>query len=478
MPNTSALFTLNRRKFLVGMSGALGLAMLPPWAKAVAASQDRLKTLKTGAATFSLEPDGPEAVSGAWGYNEQIPGPLLRFRQGDRLKVVLRNGLDQDTTIHWHGIRLPNAMDGVPYVTQPPVEPGDEFEYAFDLPDAGTYWYHPHLNATEQLGRGLSGPLVIDEPEPYPADRDLLWFLDDWLLDQDARIVESFNEIRDITHEGRIGNTITVNGRLPHAIKVRPGERLRVRLINGANGRIFSLTFGDLPVHVIALDGQPVEPHEPDQGRVLLGPAMRADLIIDCTGDDGRTVAVEDSFQAGREFELMTLEFSGPAVDRDDRQTPPPALPANPVPEPVLDDAEQHEVVFGGGMRGDLDRQKMMEMRRHGLAWTVNGEPVHDNGKHEHDPLFILERDRSYRIVFRNETEFHHPIHLHGHHFRVIARNGEKLAIKPLRDTMLMDPRETVEIAFVADNPGDWMLHCHILEHQVGGMNGMFRVRG
>jgi len=267
-----------RRDFLAASGAALAWAGLPP--VRAADGRDVLR-LRTGQATFSLAPHGPDAVQGCWGYGGTVPGPVIRVRQGTPLRVVLENGLTQDTTIHWHGIRLPNAMDGVPHLTQAPVAPGGRFEYAFVPPDAGTYWYHPHANAPEQLGRGLSGALIVEEPKPYPADRDLVWLLDDWMLDRHGHVVDGFDDYHARSHDGRVGNTVTINGALPDEVAVRPHERIRLRLINAANARIFRLRLGDLPAHVIALDGQPVAPFE--AGRVVLGPGMRADLVLDVT---------------------------------------------------------------------------------------------------------------------------------------------------------------------------------------------------
>ncbi|MEX0732549.1 MAG: multicopper oxidase family protein [Aquisalimonadaceae bacterium] len=474
MPHHDHPGWLTRRAFLA--CGGLGLALLPVWARALAAPDQAPLRLRPEPTRLSVHPEVPE-VQGAWGYNGEIPGPVLSYRQGERLHVTLENGLEQPTTIHWHGIRLPNAMDGVPHVTQAPVRPGERFEYAFDLPDAGTYWYHPHLNGSEQLARGLVGALVVEEPEPYPVDRELLWVLDDWRLTREGRISEHFDDSHDMSHGGRVGNTVTVNGRMPHDLHVRPGERLRLRLINAANARIFSLSFGDLPVHVIALDGQPVAPHEPEGGKLVIGPAMRADLVVDCTGDTGRVMNIRDDFYPGMDFTVMRLAWRGKPVRNASPGAPPPPLPRNPVPEPVLQGAERQEIAFGGGMMGSQGMREMMRMMRQGMAWTVNGKPVHSPGRHDHPPLFTLQRGTTCRIVYRNDTAWHHPIHLHGHHFRVLNRNGSPEPHQPLRDTVLMNPRETVETAFVADNPGDWMLHCHILEHQAGGMTGLIRVR-
>lgn len=473
MSGSKRWLRLDRRAFLATANSALALALLPARAQAITGSPGPVR-LTAGPGALSLKPIGPE-VTGAWGYNGEIPGPVLRYRQGERLRVLLHNDLDQATTLHWHGIRLPNAMDGVPHLTQPPVEPGDTFEYYFVLPDAGTYWYHPHLNGTEQLGRGLAGALIVDELQPYPVDRDLLWVLDDWRLDLDGEIVADFDDLRDISHAGRIGNTVTINGRLPYEEQVRPGERLRLRLLNVANARIFAPTFEGLPVHVIALDGQPVRPYRPAGGKVVLGPGMRVDLVLDCPGEPGRTMEIWDEFDRRVHYVMMDLAWSDEPV-RDEPLDGPPALPANPLPEPILENAVTHEIDFGGGMMGGLGRERMRELLHRGMAWTVNGEPIDEHTAHRHPPLFTLERGRTCRLVYRNNTAWHHPIHLHGHHFRVLARNGSPERHRPLHDTVLIGPRETVETAFVADNPGDWMLHCHVLEHQAGGMTGLIRV--
>ena len=464
----------SRREFLGLSAGALG-AGLWLWPGATRAALAGEQFLIAGPASFSLEPLGPAEVGGVWGYNASVPGPVLRLRQGSRLRVWLENHLTQATTVHWHGIRLPNAMDGVPHLTQPPVAPGERFVYDFALPDAGTYWYHPHANAPEQLGRGLSGALIVEENLPYPVDRELIWLLDDWRLDAGANVVDDFGSMRDISHAGRIGNTVTVNGRLPADVVARPGERIRLRLINAANARVFALRFGDLPAHVIALDGQPVAPHVPPHGKITLGPGMRADVVLDCMGTEGEVVDIVDDFYPRAVYRLAGLHLAGAPI-RTTRPGTPPALPPNPVPEPDLASAVHHEIVFAGGMRGRLSRDTLMGMLQQGMAWTVNGESHHADA-HHHAPLFTLARDTTCRLTLVNDTQWHHPIHLHGHHFRVLTRNGQAEPHQPLHDTVLMNPMETIEIAFRADNPGDWMLHCHVLEHHAGGMGGVFRVQ-
>lgn len=404
-----------------------------------------------------------------WAFNGSIPGPELRLRQGERLRVEIENRLGVPTTVHWHGIRLPNAMDGVPGLTQEPIAPGTRFVYEFDVPDAGTFWYHPHLGAPEQVGRGLYGALIVEERAPVSVDRDATWVLSDWRLDRSAKIVQDFGNFRDASHDGRIGNTVTVNGAVRETFAVRAGERIRLRLINAAAARIFALSFEGHAPWLIALDGHPVAPRSGE--RVALGPGMRADLLLDCTQAPGVRHRVVDDFYARRAYRVLDLAYSAEPPLRSIFAEP-QALPANPVPEPDLAAATRHVIRFEGGMMGRLP----MAREHRGMAWSVNGKPVADHG-HHHDPLLTFARGRSYVLELVNDTSWHHPIHLHGHAFRVLSKKGAAVAGKPLMDSVLLEPDSRAEIAFVADNPGDWMLHCHVLEHQASGMMAMVRVR-
>jgi FtsP/CotA-like multicopper oxidase with cupredoxin domain len=362
-------------------------------------------------------------------------------------------------------------MDGVPIITQAPIEPGQSFDYEFTLPDAGTFFYHPHQRGLEQMGRGLAGALIVEEREPARFDRDVLWVLSDWRLAADASIRGGFGDFMDVSHAGRIGNTVTINGRVPEAFRVRAGECIRLRLVATANARIFALEFSGHKPWIVALDGQPVEPHEPPDGVVVLAPAQRADIVLDLGGAPGSRHEVRDVFYPGREYRLVDLAYSEEPPLRTKPFASPPRLPLNPLAEPDLARAERHDIVFSGGMMGS------MRGLRRGMAWAVNGV---SNGCGESaaplEPLFILRLGRSYVLRLANDTAWHHPIHLHGHSFRVISRDGQPARRREWLDTVLLSPRESAEIAFVADNPGDWMFHCHVLEHQAGGMMTCLRV--
>ena len=193
-----------------------------------------------------------EAPTEVWAYNDSVPGPALRVRLGDTLRVVLRNELPMATTVHWHGVRVPNAADGVAVVTQAPVEPGQSFTYEFTPPDAGTFWYHSHFAGSEQLERGLYGSLVVEDPDEPTWPTDVVWVIDDWLLDDTGQVDAAFNTPSDVEHNDRWGTLVTVNGSTQTLLGAAPGQRLRLRLVNASNGRVYAPRFDGLPASVIA----------------------------------------------------------------------------------------------------------------------------------------------------------------------------------------------------------------------------------
>jgi FtsP/CotA-like multicopper oxidase with cupredoxin domain len=455
---------MDRRRFL-----AAGAAVPLLRAAKAASPSDAARRLELRAARSALVGAGYPQTD-VWTYNGAVPGPELRFRQGERLRVEVTNALDVETTVHWHGVRLPNGMDGVPHVTQAPIAArGGRFTYEFELADAGTFWYHPHLGDGEQLGRGLYGALVVEEPRPPKVDRDLAWMLSDWRLDREARALADFASPMDASHAGRIGNTVTVNGRVEESFGVRAGERLRLRLINAANARIFALRFEGHEPWIIAHDGQPTTPYRPAGGRVLLAPGMRVDLMLDAAAKPGSAHPVVDDFYPGRAYRLLDLRYStDPAIRTSFPEVP--TLAANPLGEPRIERAQRHSIVFGGGAKGTIPSQR--EHRGH--FWTINGTVIAAHAHHE--PLLQLPLGSSHLLELVNETSWDHPIHLHGHVFRVLSHDGKAALPQHWADTVLLRPRSRAEVAFIADNPGAWMLHCHVLEHQASGMMALVRV--
>jgi len=448
-------------------------------ARAFAVDERSLKAASSRARLAG--PDRPPAS--AWAYNDSMPGPVLRLRQGQRVRITVENGLDEDTTVHWHGIRLPNAMDGVPGLTQPPIAPGASFAYEFTPPDAGTFWYHPHADSLVQIGRGLAGALIVEEAEPVAFDRDVIWLMQDWRLTADGQIAGGFGSAMDAAMSGRVGNLVTINGTVPADQTVRAGERVRLRLANAALARMMALRFEDHRPIVLAIDGQPCEAHEPDDGRLVLGPAMRIDIGLDMQGAPGGRYRVIDDFYDGLAYTLTTLAYDRAQPLRAHPLDAPPALPRNPLPKPDLDRAVRQEIVLQGGMMGGgklAGVGGMMGMAMPGMnggaAWAINGMSMTGDGHAGMAPQFTLERGATCRLTLRNETAWWHPMHVHGFSLSVLSRNGSPVPHRQWQDTVLLAPRDTVECAFVADNPGDWMLHCHVGDHQMAGLMTVFRV--
>ena len=471
------------RRALLRAAAAAALAPLSP--SRPAAAQAATWTLRAAPARLSLL-GVPHPDTDVWCYNGSVPGPTLRVRQGERLEIAVVNDLAQGTTVHWHGIRLPNAMDGVPDVTQQPIAAGGgRFAYAFTCPDAGTFWYHPHANGSEQVERGLHGALIVEEATPPDVDRDEVWVLDDWKMEADGQVADDFDSLFDASHAGRIGNTVTINGRLPDRFALVAGERIRLRLVNVANARIFSLAFEGHAPTVIAHDGMPCEPYAPK--RIVLGPGMRADVVLDATAEPGAVFRVLDDFAPRGVYEVVKLAYADARRARLRARDARLVLPANPVAMPDVERAQRHRITFTGGMMGRMPGAMggMGGMRGmggmggsaggSGHVWAINGKSM-DEAQHRGAPLLTLRRDRSYVLELVNDTAWWHPVHLHGHSFRIVSRNGSRLPQPVLVDTTLLPPRERADIAFVADNPGDWMFHCHVLEHQATGMMGTIRV--
>ena len=461
----------SRREFLHRAGSAAFLCQTGAWMLPAHADDRREVILHARPGTTRLAPaDYPETP--IWGYDGQVPGPTIRVRQGERVVRRFVNGLPEPSAVHWHGIRIENSMDGVPELTQPAVQPGAEFLYDFAPPDAGTYWYHSHHRTFEQMARGLYGVLVVEEPEPPEVDREEVLVLDDWRLAEDASIHDSFGSLHDWAHAGRIGNWITVNGEGAWSRETARHERLRLRLVNAANARIFSLVLKHLDGWVVALDGQPL-PAPQAAGPLVLAPGQRADLIVDATAGEGEEGLL---VFRGREQDFTLAAFPIRGQAREARLPAPQPLPPNPVPAlGDLSQARRETLRMDGGAMGRM-RQAMLggrmvgvrELAGQGKVWAFNGLAEMPDA-----PLLTASRGETVRLAMANDSAWPHAMHLHGHHFRAIASDG---AAGPLRDTLLLDRDETAEIAFVADNPGDWLLHCHMPGHSISGMKTWFRV--
>ena len=480
------LAPFTRRRLLAGAAVSLTAMALPGRAfaqKAEDKAADGYRVLRatTGAASLRGPDMKPTPI---WGYDGMVPGPTLRARQGDELKVRLVNDLQQPTTVHWHGLRLPNAMDGVPKLTQAPVAPGASFDYHFVPPDAGTFWYHTHFLSSEQLARGLYGVLVVEEREPVDVDRDLMLVVDDWRLMEDGAIQPSFGNFHDAMMAGRLGQYITLNSQDTFKLPVKTNERLRLRLVNTANSRIFQLRIAKHAARVMAVDGQPCPPEIAPNGTLRLAPGNRVDLFLDATLEPGARAPILVDDLRGGWLELGALIYETSAPVRPAPLGEPKPLPANPLPA-KLDIANALTIdvpLDGGGMAMMMGRGGMMgggpgRFQGYGIPpqeriWALAG--VAATG-HDGPPIFTVARGRTVVLNFANRSAFAHAMHVHGHHFRHLNDRDEGFAPYWL-DTVIVDVDRAERIAFVADNPGKWMMHCHMIEHMAAGMAAWFEV--
>ena len=468
-----------RREFLV--SGVALCASLSGCALDFGTHDARLAETRAGGTGLTLAAK-PRVISligrsrtPAWLYGESA-FPVLRLTQGETLDVTLRNQLAQHTSIHWHGVRGPNAMDGVPYLTQLPVRPGESFRYRFEPPDAGTFFFHPHCNTAEQMGRGLLGALIVEDKHDA-FDDDTVAILKDWRLGDDGNFLP-FLTASGASRAGTFGTLRTVNGVEQPQLKTRANANIRLRLINADPTRISQIGIEGTSAFVIAVDGNPVSPFALDTWR--LGPGMRLDLSVRTRRDE---IRLFDYFAASPVL-LATLvcddlaeKSGGPVLaaastlENFDGATRlslelGAGVDANAVPAP-------QPLVLPDGTTVDLADSLCLAQ---GTFWTLNGKSWSDRD-HAHlpPPLFSFSRGERVLLEIENTTSRMHPVHIHGHTMTVLSAS---VLSRPVHraDTVLVLPNERVTVGFTADNPGNWMIHCHVIEHQETGMMGWFRV--
>jgi FtsP/CotA-like multicopper oxidase with cupredoxin domain len=488
---------LSRRRFLTlagagGAALALGgcggptppRALILPTDAAVRAAEDRRR--RPGAPVHDvtivaapLTADLGGLTVDTFAYNGAIPGPEIRVRAGDVLRARFENRLPEPTTIHWHGVRLRNDMDGVPGLTQPIVPAGGTFTYEFTVPDPGTFWFHPHVEL--QLDAGLYAPLVVEDPTELGYDRDYTLVLDDWThgLGQDP--AEIFDDLRHGrgAHAAHIAAAeaggdpgarskflasppgdvsypmFTLNGLRPSAapeFEARPGDRVRFRILNAGGDSPFRVAVGGHRMTVTHTDGFPVDPVTVDS--LVVAMSERYDVVVNVAGSGAFPIVAVAEAKPGHALGVLR---SGPG-DPPPRDARPAELEGRVL---RLDDLVAAQRVRLPAARPDKTYVLELGGGEEGYVWTINGRPHGD-----HDPLPVQEGER-VRLVFTNRTTMFHPMHVHGHTFQVVNPAGRP---GPRKDTTIVRPDTSVAVDFLADNPGQWMVHCHNIYHQAGGM--------
>lgn len=450
-----------------------------------------------------------------YGFNGQYPGPLLRVAQNTRIVVRFTNSIDLPSTIHWHGLRLENRFDGVPDVTQPPVPPGGEFVYEVDFPDAGLYWYHPHVREDIQQDGGLYGNMFVDPArEDYfgPATREEFIMVDDLLVDGDE-LLPWGRDASNFTIMGRFGNVMLVNGEERYAATVRPGEVVRFFVTNVSNTRSYNLSFAGLDMKLVGTDLSRFQ-REMMVESLVISPAER--YIVEVRFPAAGTYALLNQVQVVDHMRgtfyaavdtLGAVVVEGPEVEEADALLSSHSIMRTDAVleaelaeyRPHFDRPVDHALLLTVDIEGlPILVQQFISIDtiyRPPVEWT-DGMPNMNWLSTSNEVRWILrdeaagaenaEIDWRFRlgdvvkIRLRNDADafhpMHHPIHLHGQRFLVLSRDGVENRNLAWKDTVLVPVGSTVDLLMEASNPGEWMIHCHIAEHLDAGMMGSFTV--
>jgi len=460
---------LHRRQFLQSATAATSALALN--------ACDPFQVSSSGEVSLDIQPARynvlPQSLTkGMVSLSANAPPPVLRARQGVPFFANVTNRLPDYTTMHWHGIRLPNAMDGVPYLTQFPLREGETFRYAFTPPDAGTYWYHPHCMTMELMALGLTGALIVDEAEDPGFDDDITVNLHDFRLGDDGQFKELFTA-RGAARGGTHGTVMTANWDQDPVYEARAGGLARLRVIATDMTRIYKLFLPGAKGQIIALDGHPVAapvPWPTEAEPLILSPGQRVDFAIEIPQSEEQEIELMADIP-GAPKRLARLRAIGTNPKRPLIDLKP--LTPNHVPEPNLENAETIEFVFGWSPSGDLPNNGLCGTLGY-TFWSINRTAWQGDASGA-GPLAILKVGRSYILRLRNESPNVHPIHLHGLTFKPVRSNKRKV-LPNWTDTALLLKEETLDVALVADNPGDWAFHCHVIEHQKTGLAGYLRV--
>jgi FtsP/CotA-like multicopper oxidase with cupredoxin domain len=404
----------------------------------------------------------------AWTYNGMIPGPLVRATVGDRVIVHFRNELPQPTTVHWHGVRVPIEMDGVPGISQPEVQQGESFTYDFVVHDASLYWYHPHVMSAAQVGFGLYGALLVEDPKDGVGVSDQLTLvLSDIGFDRQGTLESPDSGGPAGTVFGREGAYVLINGKHRPTLNARAGAPERWRIVNAAKSRFFLLDMDGQPFYVIGGDGGLLERPVTTE-TLLVTPGERADVIVTPTGPKGGALVVRallynrgyGSIEYRGVEDVLTIPFT------DDAPVTKVALPsvsrAFDAPGISTEGAAMVNVTLSLPPAGADGKSE----------FHVNGVPYWKAKP------FLAKLGEKQIWVIKNESSFDHPFHLHGFFFLPLDEKLQPIRPMAWKDTINV-PMTNGTVRFLVwfnERPGTWMFHCHILDHAEGGLMGTVQV--
>ena len=410
-----------------------------------------------------------------WTYNGTVPGQEIRVTQGDFVQVELKNNLKEPVTIHWHGYPLKSAMDGVPGLNQDAVMPGETFTYAFSADVAGTYWYHSHQESSKQVDKGLYGTLIVEPKNWIKPDRDYTLMLDEWMEnpEEGMNAMEGMSAPKETNKDlvmeeeemmASMYNIYTVNGKSAGLIKpleVKKGERVRLRLLN-AGYREHGIHIPGQEIQVVSSDGQDITNSGIIKDQIIMiAPGERYDVEFIVKTDEGFVIDAHD----GNKF-------------NDQIKIPVEVMDGNGKYLEELSNADFKVFDFtsygsGGKASFTLEQTYNIDYRvdlntdtsNDELKYTINGKVFTEL------PSLKLKTNDTVKMTYINNSKVDHPMHLHGHFFQVLSKNGKPVTgAVIMKDTLMIKPGEEYGVAFKADNAGNWVQHCHELHHAAAGM--------
>jgi FtsP/CotA-like multicopper oxidase with cupredoxin domain len=449
------------RRIVLGGGLVAALWRLGARARAAAPAPAAERILNFEAAPARLQLASPPAEpAAAYAYAGQIPGPLIRLRQGEELRLKFANKLAEPTTLSFPGLRAANAAAGIGGLTQERFKPGASAEIRFIPPDSGFNLYLPHGGLTDpgQQGRGLFGPFIVDEAKATDVNFDAAVVLSDWNVDASGRIKDDFADPAVGRGSGRKNGVVFANGAAaPLELKARPGARVRLRLGNAATARLATIAIDGAKTLITAVDGQPSEPFEPLNNQFPMGPGARFELMFNMPSNLGAGVRLDLRGDGGAADHLfIAIVSEGEPMDARSES---PRLAANPrLPaEIALESARRCDFAISGG----------------GSApFAINGATFVDWAP---KPAYVIPRGQPAVFALANKTAVVQAIRLWGHVARLLHSMDD--GWEPYwRDTILIQPGRTAHVAFVADNPGKWPLESAIPEHRAAGVGAWFQV--